>query len=180
MTRSGFSDTNYVTYHCRMDDLDAAAVITSHRKALTLCPPGHPNRSYSLMNLADALYTRFEKLGRMEDLEDAISSDREALTLCPPGHPNRCYSLMNLANAVYTRFEQLGRMEDLEDAVSSHREALTLCPPGHPNHSYSLMNLAIAPLSSWAGWKIWKTRSHPTAKHSLSVLLATQLVSINS
>jgi Na+-translocating ferredoxin:NAD+ oxidoreductase RNF subunit RnfB len=86
-----------------MEDLEDA--ISSHREALTLCPPGHPNRSISLNNLANALSTRFEQSGRMEDLEDAISSHREALTLCPPGHPDRSSSLNNLANALSTRFE---------------------------------------------------------------------------
>jgi len=43
------------------------------------------------MNLANALRSRFEQLGRMEDLENAISSHREALTLRPTGHPTRSY-----------------------------------------------------------------------------------------
>jgi hypothetical protein len=51
----------------------------------------------SLNNLANALQTRFEQLGRMDDLEDAITSYRKALTLRPPGHPARSSSLNNLA-----------------------------------------------------------------------------------
>jgi hypothetical protein len=82
----------------RNEDLEDA--ISSHREALTLHPPGHPDRSSSLNNLANALQTRFEQLGRVEDLEDAISSHREALTLRPPGHPDRSSSLNNLANAL--------------------------------------------------------------------------------
>jgi hypothetical protein len=70
-----------------MEDLEE--VITYHREALTLCPPGHPNRSTSLNNLASAVLTRYEQSGRMEDLEEAITYHREALTLCPPGHPDR-------------------------------------------------------------------------------------------
>jgi hypothetical protein len=71
-----------------MEDLEEA--ITSHREALTLRPPGHPNRSKSLDNLAScSVHTRYKQLGRMEDLEEVITYHREALTLCPPGHPDR-------------------------------------------------------------------------------------------
>jgi len=101
-----------------MEDLEDA--ITSHRQALTLRPPGHPDRSISLNNLASALSTRFQQTGRMEDLEDAITYLRQALTLRPPGHPDRSSSLNNLASALSTRFQQTGRMEDLE-------ESFTLC-----------------------------------------------------
>jgi hypothetical protein len=62
-----------------MEDLEEA--ITYHREALTLCPPGHPNRSSSLNNLASAVHTRYKQLGSMEDLEEVITYHREALTL---------------------------------------------------------------------------------------------------
>jgi hypothetical protein len=64
--------------------------------------------------------TRFEQLGRIEDLEDAISSYTVkhslsvllAIQIVPvPQQPCQCSS---------TRFlEQLGQVEDLEDAISS-------------------------------------------------------------
>ena len=125
----------------RTEDLEGA--IAYHRQALTLRPPGHPDRSYSLNNLALVLSIRFEQSGMVEDLEDAISFHRHALTLRPPGHPNRSNSLNNLAVVLSTRFQQSGRVEDLEDAISFHRQALTLRPPGHPGRSYSLDNLAL-------------------------------------
>jgi len=123
---------------------DLKAVITSCRETLTLRPPGHPNRSNSLINLANALSTRFEQTGGVEDLEDAITYYRQALTLRPPGHPSRSSSLNNLASALSTRFEQTGGVEDLEDAITYHCQALTLRPPGHPSRSSSLNNLANA------------------------------------
>ncbi|KDR68042.1 hypothetical protein GALMADRAFT_146776, partial [Galerina marginata CBS 339.88] len=126
----------------RIEDLKDA--ISFYREALTLRPPGHPNRSKSLNTLGITLKTRFDQLGQIEDLEDAISIQREALTLCPPGRPNGSSSLINLGNSLRTRFDQLGQIEDLEDSISFHREALTLCPPGHPNRSYSLSNLGNA------------------------------------
>jgi tetratricopeptide (TPR) repeat protein len=128
-----------------MEDLEEA--ISSYREALALHPPGHPNRSSSLGNFANALLTRFEQSGRVDDLEDAISSDHEALTLCPPGHPARSNSLNNFVNALLTHFKHFPRIEDLEDAISSGHEALTLCPPGHPDRSISLNTFASALLT---------------------------------
>ena len=55
--------------------------ITSHYEALTLWPLGHPDHCSSLNNLANALSTHFNQLGRMEDLEMAITSHQEVLTL---------------------------------------------------------------------------------------------------
>jgi hypothetical protein len=67
------------------------------REALAICPPGHPNRSSFLNNLANSIDTRYKQSGRMEDLEEMITYHREALTLCHPGHRNRPSSLNNLA-----------------------------------------------------------------------------------
>jgi hypothetical protein len=93
---------------------------------------GHPDRSSSLNNLATAVSTRFEQLGRVDDLEEAIICHRQALALRPHGHPNHPTSLNNLATAVATRFKHLGRLEDLEEAITCHRQALALLPHGHP------------------------------------------------
>jgi hypothetical protein len=67
---------------------DLEEVITHHREALTLFPPGHLDRSISLNNLAHAIHTRYQQSGRMEDIEEVIKFHREAVTLCPPGHLN--------------------------------------------------------------------------------------------
>jgi tetratricopeptide (TPR) repeat protein len=107
-------------------------VITYHRKALTLCPTGHPDRSMSLSILASAVLARCELLSTMEDLEEAITYLREALTLHPHGHADRSYSLNKLANAVLTQYEQSGRMEDLKEVITYHREALS-----HPDDTRS-------------------------------------------
>ena len=90
-----------------------------------------------------AVSTRFDQLGKLEDLEESITCHRQALALRLQDHPHHSTSLKNLATAVSTRFKQLGRMEDLEEAITSHRQALAL-PQGHPGRSLSLNNLAIA------------------------------------
>ena len=64
-----------------MEDLEYA--ISSYRKILALCPPGHPDHPSSLMNLANSLLTRISQPDRKKDLEDAVSSYRKTLTLFP-------------------------------------------------------------------------------------------------
>ncbi|KAH8105067.1 TPR-like protein [Phellopilus nigrolimitatus] len=112
-------------------------------RMLDRLPPGDPSRS-GLDFLANALFTRFEQAGRMDDLEVSISLYRGALSLRPPGHPLRPLSLNELAHAVWTRFEQAGRMKDLEESIVLRRDALELCPHGHTHRSSSLNNLAVA------------------------------------
>ena len=55
----------------RLDDLDTA--IRLFREALLQRPASHPMRMYALHNLAMGLVTRFNLLGRMEDLDEAIA-----------------------------------------------------------------------------------------------------------
>jgi tetratricopeptide (TPR) repeat protein len=109
-----------------------------------LTPVGHPNRPASLHNLANVLWTRYEQLGDMEDLQSAIRLYHEALSLCPIGHPNRPKSLNNLASALQIRYSQLEEVEDLHSAIRLCQEALSLRPTGHPDRSSSLNNLANA------------------------------------
>ena len=52
-------------------------MITDRRKALTDCPPGHPDQFASVNNLAVTVFTRYEQLGRIEDLEEVITYHRE-------------------------------------------------------------------------------------------------------
>jgi len=61
-----------------MENLEDA--ISSHCKAHTLYPPGHPDCSISLSNLIIALSTHFEQSGRTEDLEESFALYEQAAT----------------------------------------------------------------------------------------------------
>ena len=65
---------------------------------LDLCPKGHPNRFYSLHNLALFSSNRYGKQVSVEDLEEAITLDRAALKLRPPGHFDRALTLPSLGS----------------------------------------------------------------------------------
>lgn len=47
-------------------------VVSLHRESLGIARVGHPNRIFSLNRPADALYTRFGRLGDLRDLDEAI------------------------------------------------------------------------------------------------------------
>jgi len=130
-----------------MDNLERA--IISYRRALAAQPIGHPNRPMSLINLADTVLTRFEQLGRLEDINAAVAYNREALALCPRGHQDHRLFLNNSAVALHTRYNQTGQMEDLEEAITYNTKVLALRPYGGPDRSMSLNNLASAVLTRY-------------------------------
>ncbi|KAG1858281.1 hypothetical protein C8R48DRAFT_775230 [Suillus tomentosus] len=122
------------------EDLDEAIALC--REALALLPVGHTDRSASLHNLANRLYSRFEHRGNVEDLDQAIALHREALALHPAGHTYRSGSLTSLANRLSSRFQHRGDDKDLDEAITLHREALALHSVGHTGRFMSLNNLA--------------------------------------
>ncbi|EJC97821.1 uncharacterized protein FOMMEDRAFT_162156 [Fomitiporia mediterranea MF3/22] len=126
----------------RMEDLEEAIVLC--RAALSLCPEGHPNRSYALGDLASSLTIRYQRSGRPEDLEESIELHRAALNLHSDNHLDLSYSLSNLARSLNSRYQRSGRLEDLEESIEQRRAALTLQPKGHPDRTRSLGNLAIS------------------------------------
>jgi hypothetical protein len=111
----------------QMKDLD-------NREALVMRPPGHPDHSSSLINLANSTRIHYNQTGHIEDPEGAIIRYRDALNLLPPKHPNRSICPTNHG----IRFDQ---MEDLEEAIVNQGSALALRLPEHPNRSMSLFNL---------------------------------------
>ncbi|KAJ3504358.1 hypothetical protein NMY22_g17951 [Coprinellus aureogranulatus] len=123
------------------------------RSAVSLRPPGHPERILALNNLANAL--RADSIRRSFlpswrnglDLEETISLYREVLALRPPGHPNRAASLHSLAMFLDTRSVCVDTAADLEESISLKRESLTLRPEGHPDRWSSLNGLAYSLMS---------------------------------
>ncbi|KAI6137784.1 hypothetical protein EDD17DRAFT_1881720 [Pisolithus thermaeus] len=111
--------------------------VTLHRDALELRPVENDeyDRSTSLNEVAVCFSDRYEKLGAVDDLEEAITLGWEVLALCPPGHPHRDMSLNNLGAHLLGRFMKKAEICDLEEAIQLLHAALELQPPGHPDRS---------------------------------------------
>ncbi|KAF8552352.1 hypothetical protein OG21DRAFT_1416340 [Imleria badia] len=112
-----------------------------YRDAIDLTPHGHPDEPSHLRNLGNSLFSRFERLGELSDLEDAISRFRDAIGLISHGHPEEPTYLNNLGRFLVTRFERCGEPTDLDDAISMLRDAVDLTPLGHPWKSTCLSSL---------------------------------------
>ena len=123
-----------------IDDLNEAIVLG--QDALSLRPPGHPDRSTSLSNIANYLFLRYRQLGGVDDLNEAIVLSRDALSLCLPGQSLRSTFLSNLANCLSSRYKRFEGIDDLNEAIVLGRDALVHRPPGHPDRSISLQGLA--------------------------------------
>ncbi|KAL0947877.1 hypothetical protein HGRIS_010512 [Hohenbuehelia grisea] len=111
-------------------------------ESLDLCPPGHPTRDISLTNLGNALQSRYEYTGELEDLDKAIELHTESLELRPTGDPARELSLTNLGNALKSRYEHTGDLEELKKAIDLYTESLECY--SHPTRDISLTNLGNA------------------------------------
>ncbi|KAJ2925886.1 hypothetical protein H1R20_g11208, partial [Candolleomyces eurysporus] len=119
-------------------------VVLSYRRALELRPAPHPDRSQTLNNLGDALWSLYGCNGDISALNESISHHRDALALRPAPHPDRSSSLNNLGNALKALYEHNGNTNALNESISHHRDALALLPAPHPNRWRSLSNLAKA------------------------------------
>ena len=91
-----------------------------------------------LDGLGNQLGRRYERTGKMEDLEDAINRVREAVAATSNNHPDRAGRLNNLGNKLESR---TGKTEDLEEAIQRAREAVAATPEDHPNRAGWLHSL---------------------------------------
>jgi Tetratricopeptide repeat len=80
---------------------------------------------------AAALLRRYQRTGRLADIDEAVSALRDALADQPAG---RQRALRNLALALKLRYAAAGDLADLDDAAKALREALTDLsgPPSAP------------------------------------------------
>ena len=118
--------------------------VERYRKRLSHCPWWSTDHLDAILDLAGALFDRFQLLGGMEYVEESVAHCREGINLCPIYNPRRPMCLDNLGVALLTHFGQSGGMNNLEEAITCHREALSLCLHSHLRHPKFLDNLATA------------------------------------
>ena len=86
-----------------------------------------------LNGLTDALCSRFEFGGRLEDTEGSISLLGHAITMVPSGIDDHRLFTYKLASTWQEKYKQTGASEDLTAAINHHRALLTSCPLDHPS-----------------------------------------------
>ncbi|KAL4071850.1 hypothetical protein J3A83DRAFT_4371814 [Scleroderma citrinum] len=128
--------------HDRDSDLDGC---TPAGQAIRLLrEPGDSTCTTSLLDLASALYSRFQEVGTITDLEEAITLGLTILKRHPPG--NSGHSLTTLLDYLGDMLDKYSRVGNFAEAVTLARVALALHPPWHPDHAsilYALANLLL-------------------------------------
>ncbi|KAG9095207.1 hypothetical protein FS749_010870 [Ceratobasidium sp. UAMH 11750] len=94
-----------------------------------------------LANLGSSHLSRFEHLGKLEDLEAAIRCQSRAIWLMPEGHSFRPGLMNNLGQSLYSRYERLGHLPDLDKAIENQDGAVSLTPEDSLNRPGRLNNL---------------------------------------
>ncbi|KAI6104191.1 hypothetical protein EDD16DRAFT_1468351, partial [Pisolithus croceorrhizus] len=89
-------NSSYDRFRRRDAIADLGGIVSLRRATLERTPPSDQCRQ--LLNLANSLVRRFEKLGSVTDVREAVDLGRTALELCPSGHPNHEMSHDCLAN----------------------------------------------------------------------------------
>ena len=106
-----------------------------------------------LNGLTDALCSRFEIGGRLEDTEGSISLLGHAITMVPSGIDDHRLFTYKLASAWQEKYKQTGASEDLTAAINHYRALLTSCPLDHPSRFSCLHRIAglLESRFEWSG-----------------------------
>lgn len=112
------------------------------RRAVLLCPPGHPRRVLVLAEACILLRMAYEATRNPPLLAEAIRTGRAALTQTPASDPVYPGVLSSLGNALQDEFERSKDPAALTEAAECYRTALRGLPPGHPELPGMLTNLA--------------------------------------
>ena len=103
-----------------------------------------PERARYLDNLGVALLTRFELLGRPEDIGRALAQERAAGNADTPAHPDRPLHLSNLCNAALVSYGVTGNPAELDEAIAAGTAAVELASEEDPDRPIYEANLAAA------------------------------------
>ncbi|MER5770655.1 CHAT domain-containing protein [Streptomyces sp. NPDC001985] len=109
---------------------DAATAVARLREALTLTPPGHPQRAAVLNDLGSVLLTGHRAGAPGAGPAEAVEVLRACVALTPGEHSMLGGRLLNLSGALLARFRLADDSADLREAVECRERAAAL--PGLP------------------------------------------------
>ncbi|KAJ7239743.1 TPR-like protein [Mycena rebaudengoi] len=94
-----------------------------------------------LADLGRSLRHRFERCGRLPDINQSVMLLEAAVERTLQGDSHEPSRLNDLGNSLLRRFERLGGLDDLNQSVLRFEAAVTLTPDGHPDKPSLLNNL---------------------------------------
>ncbi|MFJ7325102.1 CHAT domain-containing protein [Streptomyces cyaneofuscatus] len=98
----------------------------------------------ALVNLGDALLSRYDDAGDPDDLREAVHVTEQAVESAPVGHPYRAHVLCGRSKALRRRFESTGDPEDLDGCLHAARGAVAATAPGGTQRPGALSALSNA------------------------------------
>ncbi|KAI8295940.1 putative 30S ribosomal protein S17-like protein [Colletotrichum sp. SAR 10_98] len=130
-------------YHETHEIMDLDKSIEAAQKAADLTPEEDIYKASRLSELSHRIHTKYKRLGRLSDLQEAIQSAEQAIEASPGIHSEatRAGWRSDLAFLVTARFRHTGESKDLEDGICYAREAVEVTPADHRERSNRLNNL---------------------------------------
>ena len=105
------------------DDIDRAVAL--HREARRAAADSDDAQLFAHEeNLANALWSRYQHLGTVEDLNEAVTLHERTARVLHARPVERSAVFNNLALVLQARYEHTGEIVDLEAAVTTAREAV--------------------------------------------------------
>src|SRR5208282_590526 len=107
-----------------------------------LTPNDSNLRASFLHILGPHLENRSQRIGPLDDLNQAIEANQQAIMLTPINHSTYPAALSNLTTALMRPFEKNISEADLNQAIDAANTAVALTPKNHPRHVSRLDNLS--------------------------------------
>ncbi|KAF5608221.1 uncharacterized protein FSUBG_4757 [Fusarium subglutinans] len=123
-----------------LNDLQEA--INTASKAADLTSNG-PTKALYLDAVADGLNRKYDKMGRLADLEEGIRMTEMALEMLPRHHSKRPQILSTLSDLFSNRYLRKEMTKDLDRAIELSREAADAKSDNHPYKAIYLDRLAM-------------------------------------
>ncbi|KAH9952647.1 CHAT domain-containing protein [Russula dissimulans] len=119
--------------------------VQAQLERLERIPAGHSSQLGALCSLAQACGAKFERTGKLADLDEEINYHSIALAASPPDNFVRRISLVSLGKAFQKRyFLDITEMRYLDHSITCCRDALKLCPPGQMSRFEPLQTLSMS------------------------------------
>ncbi|MFD0024691.1 CHAT domain-containing protein [Streptomyces sp. NPDC058382] len=109
------------------DDVAVLDLAVEDFRTATRQTVGHASHLGHVTGLVRAARMRYERLGRIEDLDEAVEAGARAEG-ARGGNRDRGRMLGHLSTALRLRYDHLGAADDLKRAVAAGREAVRLVP----------------------------------------------------
>lgn len=145
------AESSFATVAALVREINGLSELTLISATVSLCERiigvigvDHPYRTSMLSNLGNALLTRFEASGEINDLDRGIHSFETALAATSPNDPERNMDLSNLGTALVNRYERTGDVADISAALGMLETVLIATRIDDEKRPMRLYNLGLA------------------------------------